>query len=1268
VLAVQGYSVEKRLSSGSRSEVWLARCDADGAQVALKRYKADQLRDGSSRAQHEYEALGRVRAHGIVNALECVVGDDSPCLVLEFLPGEPLANWAGSEPRPIRDVLQVAIQIASALAGVHAKRWIHRDLSPANIHVDPATLRAHLTDFGSSRMLGSSQRDGVSRSLSRSRGFGGGLSYTSPEQTGRMGRGVDSRSDLYSFGACLYFAVAGRPPFDISDSLALLHAHMARVPAPPHEVDARVPIAVSRIIAKLLEKEPADRYQSASALHDDLNQCVALLDARGSIPDDLALGGADFSMSPVFRRLLFGRERERNLILDELDGVVRGEVPRTLFIQGPPGVGKSALIDSIRPAVSEAGGLLAQGRFEELRADIAHVGLVSALGTLADQILCSGETQVIAWQSRLLDSLGNLAGVVAELIPGMRDIIGDTPPLAPLGPRESTQRLGLALERFLRCFPSHGHLLVICLQDLQWANADSVSMLETLVGSTRDAKICWILSHRSDESDAGERIRQQILRRNPAAGFAEIELGPLDPSAIAAMIADALGTDRGSAEVLAAAAVRKTDASPLLVQEFLLHLHAAGLILPVPGAGWSWNDEEVEAAEIQEGAIALVCAKLDRLPEPARDFLRLLSCIGDFFHADQISPILEQRLQEVEQRLFELSDVGLIVPSSDGFRFAHQRIREVCNQELSLEERTRIHYDIGRQLLSETSLEQLPLHCTEISLHLQLGARLVPETERTSSLAVHMAAGQRTLAEGAPQAARTHFESARKLFRDEDWASEPARAFTLLHESVEAELLCGRMTSARELADRLTARPLEGFDQCRALTKRIRVLAAQDDPHIVREVLSALRPYGIRWSPNPSRLWIWLWVKWLDWCLRGPTDERCFTSLKSKDLSWVFPSLILTEAAPALVSRNSPLIILQVLRTLQSFMRHGAIRSPSAPLAGYVAVRLEVLGHWRGLRHFSDAALYWTKSSDDSMNLIAKVSLYTFSLVWLEPRRELATPLLQVMDALLERGEVRYASTALMGNLSISALVGVPLPELLERIEDRHRWEEWPKVRGFLRCYAAAYEALAENRAQAVDWAERTNELRDDLSEAYLHGRIHWLLALCMFDSFDLADEMLRSCPRPQQIRGSIALPEFYLLRGLAAVHSRDRSPSGASRRDRRRAREARCWLLERSQHAPDCGPLSAFLDAEWLRSRADTGSSLRRYSQAARLAQQAGFIHLEAWIHERAGRFLLRARREVQALSQLRQAKERYRQWGADAKVSQIDALIAELASGPNF
>jgi hypothetical protein len=436
-----GFVLGKCLASDEHQRTYEATRRQDGREVVLK--AASDALDPVTEAElsREFEALSAVAGPGIVQAL-ALLTEEQTVLVLDRVPGQRLAGSLASGPLELPAFLEIAIQLGEALGRVHAARWIHCYVTPSSAVIAPASLEAVLIGFHLAQPLGAEARS-AQKLAAR-----GDLRYMAPEQTGRMNRGVDARSDLYALGATLYHALVGEPPFQTSDPLALIHAHMARVPPPPTERNPRVPVALSRIVLKLLEKQPESRYQSAAALVADLRLCRDALLQRGHIDDALALGATHAPDRPHFSSKLYDRERETEL-LRALFRQVRDGSPKVLVIAGQPGAGKSALIEVLRPDVAESGGYIAIGKFD-LSRDRPYAAWVAAIDGLVRQFLAESDARLSLWRESLREALGNIAKVLVDLVPDLQFVVGEVPDVPRLGPRETQARLALALRRFLK--------------------------------------------------------------------------------------------------------------------------------------------------------------------------------------------------------------------------------------------------------------------------------------------------------------------------------------------------------------------------------------------------------------------------------------------------------------------------------------------------------------------------------------------------------------------------------------------------------------------------------------------------------------------------------------------------------------------------------------------------------------------------------------------------------------------------------------------------
>jgi hypothetical protein len=569
-----GYARDKLIHRSGRSEVWAGTRLVDGEPVVLKSYADGAEVGGAQRLQRELDVLRKVAGAGVPAGIE-LLHDDATTLVMARATGMRLRDVARATPLAPWAFLEVALQLASVLVRVHRAQLIHRDVHPGNVLADPQTFRTHLLDFGSSRPLGTAAH--AAGKLSVSVQAGGMLAYIAPEQTGRMNRGIDSRSDLYSLGATLYFALTGTPPFATRDPLELIHAHIARQPDPACERRPDVPVVLSKIVQKLLQKEPEERYQTADGLAADLERCRKSLAADGHL-DEFSLGAADAPLRPLFAAKLYGREDEVAALRAAHARAASGGA-ELVWLAGGPGVGKTAITQQLRCEVASTGGYLAWGKFDLYRRDTPYAGWIGAIQSFVDQVLMEPEARLAMWQRELRAALGGLAGALVELVPDLGIPLGDVPAAPALEPEAARARLELAVLRFLRAAATAQHPLTLLLDDLQWADAASLRLLDVVVGEVGLGHLLVIGAYRDDEVQDVHPLRALLAGGSDRAFHGTtIHVTPLGIEATTRMLADALNTAPERAKRLAESVARKTGSNPLLIQEFVLHMHALGFL------------------------------------------------------------------------------------------------------------------------------------------------------------------------------------------------------------------------------------------------------------------------------------------------------------------------------------------------------------------------------------------------------------------------------------------------------------------------------------------------------------------------------------------------------------------------------------------------------------------------------------------------------------------------------------------------------------------
>jgi predicted ATPase len=456
------------------------------------------------------------------------------------------------------------------------------------------------------------------------------LPYLPPEQTGQVEARVDFRADYYALGATLYEMLTGHPPFAAEDPAELVHAHIARAPVAPAEREGGVPHGVSDLVLKLLAKDPADRYQSASGLLADLEVCLARWREGGAV-EAFPLARRDVPERLEIPERLYGRARELDELLAAYERVRAGGA-ELLLVAGDAGVGKTALVREARSAIVRRGGHFVGGKYDQLERSVPCAALIEAFRELMRQVLTEDEASVATWRGRLLEALGPNGQVLVDLIPELAWVIGPQPPVPQLRPTEAQNRFNLYFQKFVAVFARAGQPLAVFLDDLQWADTASLDLVHTLMTGAGNEGLLLLAAYRDKEvADDHPLPRTLAGLRAQGTTVAAVRLRPLARQAVAAMIADALRAPRSPAAALAALVLEKTRGNPFFVRAFLRALQEEGVLRYRPSSGWSWDLREIAALPATENVVELMARKIARLQGPAQDALRLAACIGNRF-------------------------------------------------------------------------------------------------------------------------------------------------------------------------------------------------------------------------------------------------------------------------------------------------------------------------------------------------------------------------------------------------------------------------------------------------------------------------------------------------------------------------------------------------------------------------------------------------------------------------------------------------------------
>ena len=799
------------------------------------------------RLAHEYGLRDELNGSWAVRPLEFGRDSGRTVLVLEDPGGEPLDRLIDG-PVGAERFLRLSIGVVTAVGKGHQHDLVHKDIKPANILVNCADGLTRLTGFGiASRLPRERQALGPPEVIV------GTLAYMAPEQTGRMNRSIDSRSDLYALGVTFYQMLTGSLPFSATDPMEWVHCHIARKPIAPAERQEGIPAAISEIVMKLLAKTAEDRYQTAAGLEHDLRRCLAERELKGRI-EPFALGERDTQDRLMIPEKLYGREREVEILLAAFDRVVASGAPELVLVSGYSGVGKSSVVNELHKALVPPRGLFASGKFDQLKRDIPYSTFVQAFQSLVRSLLGKSDAELASWREALLDALRPNARLLVDLIPELKLIIGEQLPVQELESQQAQRRFQLVFRRFIRVFASAQHPLALFLDDLQWLDAATIDLLEDLLTQVDVQHLLLIEAYRDNEVDAAHPLMRKLTAiRSSGAKVSEIKLEPLSREDVEQLIADTLRCEVEDAGSLSKLVHAKTGGNPLFVLQFVYALADEGLLaFDYPVQRWSWDVGRTHAKGYADNVVDLMVGKFARLPDEARKALQQFACLGNVADIPTLAIVLGTSEDAVHAALWEAVRLELVERRPGAYRFVHDRVQEAAYSLVPEAARAAAPLRIGRLLIARTPPERREEEIFEIVGQLNRGARRLRE-EREQLAEFNLIAGQRAKSSAAYASALKLLAAGEALVPEDAWERRRSLIFDLELRRAECEFLTGALKEAEERATLLSARTQDCAERAAIASLRMEVcLTLGQSPRAVEVAIEFLRGEGIELSSHPT--------------------------------------------------------------------------------------------------------------------------------------------------------------------------------------------------------------------------------------------------------------------------------------------------------------------------------------------------------------------------------------------------------------------------------
>ncbi|HRI52534.1 MAG TPA: AAA family ATPase [Pseudomonadota bacterium] len=1173
---------------------------------------------------------------------------------------------------------------------------------------EESTQQVSLIDFGISARLSQETVQAANPEM-----LEGTLAYLSPEQTGRMNRAIDARTDLYSLGVTLYELLGGALPFSGATAMELVHSHIARRPQPLFEVKETVPLLLSDIVMKLLAKLAEDRYQSARGLKADLDTCSEQLGKKGQL-SPFPLGTQDRHGTLRIPQRLYGRAAELRVLYDCFGRAENGGV-ELLLLGGYAGVGKSALINDIHKPIARRGGIFISGKFDQLTRSLPYAAFAQAGRALIRQLLSEPAEELAKWRELLLGRLGQTGRLLTELIPELELVIGAQPEVPELGPTESQNRFALAAQNFLRAFATADHPLVLFLDDLQWADQASLQLLKSLLTDPDMGYLLAIGAYRNNEVDRSHPLTLTVSSlRESGVAVRELTLNPLSVGGVTALVADALQSEREEVAPLAALVAQKTQGNPFFINQFLGSLHQEKLLsFDADGCRWQWDVERCRTAMVTDNVLTLMVGKLQRLPPATQEVLKLGACIGFEFELQTLTVIAQRSPTEVAADLWAALSAGLLIPQSEeyrflyggvageaelarlgpdgglqvAFRFLHDRVQQAAYRLIKEEDRQALHARIGRLMLAQP--ERTDKWLFESLDHLSLAADLLQEPAECLAVAqLCHTASRRAKSAAAHPAGAKYAELGLKLLAAAGANGAPgdkgARALDfdlqlLLAESAHAS---GHYEQAEVRFSALLQQASSNVEHGRAALACMAMYNTLGRKHdSLRIGKLCLSRFGITLAETPeaARAIARTGFAEIERNLAGREPEELLAAPELQDPEQRMILMLLFQAATAGYFIHPALMVAPMTQHINLVMKAG---SCDLSAVGYAVIGSCTAGlhkRYQEAGRFARLSLAMTEKYPvcESMAQVYFIA-GAHTLPYVAHLREMPPLLARAVEVGLQVGDFVYASWSSYAAVLARFYAGDELRAVQKELDAAHHFglrTREPVASAFLKLTG---QAIANLEGRTRGRASLSDESFDEPAFVTELTKLGMFTQLCFYHVLKLQLAFLYGDPAAALTHAEVARAlgasafVFYFLNELSYYHCLALCalyPQATAEQKQQYkqtlGRESEFLATLAKSCADNFAHKHLLVLAESARIEGNALQAMELYDRAIAAAEQSGFIHQAGLANELAARFYLGLGRSRTARHYLRDAYAAYRRWGSTGKLAELTSRYPQLLLG---
>ena len=1297
-----GYQTLDRIYSGTRTLVYRAFRTSDKQPVAIKVLRSEYPSFSELvQFRNQYTIAKNLNLPGIIETYSLEAYQNSYALVMEDFGGISLKEWAeqGEILPDLIDFLQVAIDLSNTLDILYRHRIIHKDIKPANILINPQTKQVKLIDFSIASLLPRETQTLLNLNV-----LEGTLGYLSPEQTGRMNRGIDYRTDFYSLGVSFYELLGGKLPFQSNDAMELVHCHIAKQPPSLHEINPEIPPVLSEIVSKLMAKNAEDRYQSALGLKFDLELCWRQLQESGKI-ECFAIAQRDVCDRFIIPEKLYGRETEVAQLLAAFDRVAgfsqhasgKGGGCELMLVAGFSGIGKTAIVNEVHKPIVRQRGYFIKGKFDQFNRNIPFSAFVQAFRDLMGQVLSESDEQLKNWQTQILQALGDNGQVIIEVIPELERIIGQQPPALELSGTAAQNRFNLLFPNFIQVFTKPQHPLVMFLDDLQWADSASLQLMQLLMSESETDYLLVIGAYRDNEVFAAHPLMLTLDAVVKAGATVNtITLEPLSSESLNYLVADTLNCVPDWAKPLTDLVAQKTQGNPFFATQFLKALHQDALIEFDWQAGhWQCDIVRVREAALTDDVVEFMALQLQKLPPATQNVLKLAACIGNQFDLGTLAVVSERLETETAADLWKALQEGLILPESEiykfyvgrerrdeaqnsevvNYKFLHDRVQQAAYSLIPESQKQSVHLQIGRLLLANRATsgdEQL----FAIVNQLNRGLKLIESTERETIARLNLQAGQKANTSTAYRSAVEYLLTSVQLLNSDAWQSQYSLSLEIANQLALAACLAGDFEQMEQTIDRVIAHARSLLEQVTVYEIKIQALILQGQSlAAVKTALSLVEKLGIKFPARPTTPQVLLGLAETKIALLGKSTQTLENQPAMTAPDKIAVTQILAKTLSAAYISAPDLMPLMVFRKVNLFVKYGNTSLAAFTYAWYGLILCGVVRDIKTGYQFGELALKLLDKFDaKEIKCRVLFIIYYFVFHWKNHLKDTLAPLLESYQTGLETGDTEYAAWAAVIWCANSYYAGHNLSEVSQKLEfytesiaklNQEAAELYCKIfhQTALNLLGKAEAAALEGEVYSLSQRSAEQQASSDKTGLFFAYTNQATLRY-LFGDFAQARQTLQQARQYED--GGIASPGlvvFYFYDSLTCL-AEFKQASQSERRERfKQVADNQKKMKQWAHYAPmNYQHKWCLIEAERYRILNKLEQAMEYYDRAILSAKANEYINEEALSNELAAKFYLDWGKEKVAQAYMQEAYYCYARWGAKAKIYHLEKHYPQL------